>query len=121
MAQQELLALQRDAGAEGSELIALDESAQIVALARLVELAAAEQRADAEIAAERVLLHAATRWVFASLQSQPLESPRRRSEVRNLLQQAGQPQMLLELGRAHTAQATPRRPHSELRANEERA
>jgi hypothetical protein len=47
MAQQELLALQRDAGAEGSELIALDESAQIVALARLVELAAAEQRADA--------------------------------------------------------------------------
>ena len=189
-------ALQRDAAAEGNELITVDESSQIVALAGLVELAAADQRADAEIAAElsrwirpagsmardgvpaaartfatagtfgarmprrdfgapgtepadgappavtavlttpgdsaadwlragmalqRVLLHAATRWVFASLQSQPLESPTRRSEVRNLLRLAGQPQMLLELGRANTALATPRRPHSELRANEERA
>ena len=191
-----LTALQRDAAAEGSELIAVDEPAQVVALGRLVELAAAEQRADAEIAAElsrwirppgsmardgvpaaartvaaagtprarmpqrdfgapgteladgappavtavlttpgdtvadwlragmalqRLLLHAATRWVFASLQSQPLESPARRSQVRTLLGLAGQPQMLLEFGRADTALATPRRPHSELRANEDQA
>lgn len=191
-----LTALQRDAAAEGGELIAVDEPAQIVTLGRLVELAAAEQRADAEIAAElsrwirpagsmardgvpaaartfaaagtfgarmprrdfgapgtepadgaqpavtavlttpgdsapdwlragvalqRLLLHAATRWVFASLQSQPLESPTRRGHVRTLLGLAGHPQMLLELGRANTSLATPRRPHSELRANEEQA
>jgi hypothetical protein len=191
-----LTALQRDAAAEGSELVVVDEAAQVVALGGLVELAAADQRADAGIAAElgrwirpagsmardgipaaartlatagtfgarmpprdfgapgtepadgapsartavlttpgdsaadwlraglamqRLLLHAATRWVFASLQSQPLESPARRSQVRTLLGLAGQPQMLLELGRANTALATPRRPHSELRANEEQA
>jgi Nitroreductase family len=192
-----LTALQLDAAAEGSELIALDKPTQVVALGRLVELAAAEQRADAELAAElrrwvrpagssardgvpaaartfaaagatfgvriprrdfgapgtepadsapsavtavlttpgdtaadwlragmalqRLLLHAATRWVFASLQSQPLESQAHRREVRTLLGLAGQPQMLLELGRANTALATPRRPHSELRANEEQA
>lgn len=50
-------ALQRDAAAEGGELIAVDEPMQIVALGRLVELAAAEQRADAEIAAEL------SRWI----------------------------------------------------------
>lgn len=75
----------------------------------------------AGVALRRLLLHAATGWVFASLQSQPLESPARRSEVRTLLGLAGQPQMLLELGRASTALATPRRPHSELRANKEQA
>ena len=187
-------ALQCDAAAEGSELVAVDKASQVGALGRLVELAAAEQRADTEMAAElgrwirpagsvardgipaaartfattgtfgarmprrdfgapgtepaggapsavtavlttpgdsaadwlraglalqRLLLHAATRWVFASLQSQPLESPARRSQVRTLLGLTGQPQMLLELGRANTALATPRRPHSELRANEE--
>jgi nitroreductase len=191
-----LMELQRDAAAEGSELVAVDGPAQVVALGRLVELAAAEQRADDQIAAElsrwirppgssardgvpaaartlaaegtlrarmprrdfgapgteladgappavtvvlttpgdsaadwlragmalqRLLLHAATRWVFASLQSQPLESSAHRGEVRTLLGLAGQPQMLLELGHANTALATPRRPHSELRANEEQA
>jgi nitroreductase len=191
-----LTALQSDAAAEGSELIAVEEPAQVVALGRLVELAAAEQRADAEIAAElsrwirpagstardgvpaaartfaaggtfgarmprrdfgapgsepadsaapavtavlttpadtaadwlragqalqRLLLHAAARWVFASLQSQPLESPVPRGQVRTRLGLAGQPQMLLELGRANTALATPRRPHSELWANEGQA
>jgi nitroreductase len=191
-----LTALKLDAAAEGCELVVVDEPAQLAALGRLVELAAAEQRADAEIAAElgrwirsagssardgvpaaartsaaasmfaarmprrdfgepgtepadgvppaatailttrgdtaadwlragqslqRLLLHSATRWVFASLQSQPLESAVCRSQLRALLQLAGHPQMLLELGRANTALATPRRPHSELRANEEQA
>ncbi len=203
-----LTALQRDAAAEGSELIEVREPELVAGLGRLVELAAAEQRADAGIAAElsrwvrpagstardgvpatartiarassfgaagsfgaaarsgarmpprdfgqpgtdeadgappaatavlmtpgdttadwlragqalqRLLLRAATRWVFASLQSQPLESPARRGQVSGLLGLAGQPQMLLELGRATTALATPRRPHSELRANTEQA
>ena len=191
-----LSALQLDAAAEKSELVTVDDPAQAAALAKLVTVAAAEQRASAEIAAElsrwvrpagsvardgvpaaartfaaertfgvrlprrdfgqpgteadgggppaaiavlatpgdtaadwlmagqalqRLLLHAATRWVFASLQSQPLESPARRGEVRELLGLAGQPQMLLELGRANTALATPRRRHSELRANEDQA
>jgi nitroreductase len=210
-----LMALQLDAAAERSDLILVQNRAQLAGLAMLTELAAAQQRADAEIAAElsrwvrqagstardgvpaaartfqqaagaesgpvpghpgppasagepallripprdfgqpgtepvdgappaatavlttpgdtaadwlragqalqRLLLRAATRWVFASLQSQPLESPARRGEVRDLLGLAGQPQMLLQLGRANTALATPRRPHSELRANEEEA
>jgi hypothetical protein len=57
----------------------------------------------------RLLLHAATRWVFASLQSQPLESSALRAEVRSCLSLAGQPQLLLQFGRATTAQATARR------------
>jgi hypothetical protein len=209
-----LTALQLDAAAERSDLILVHDRPQVAGLARLTELAAAQQRADADIAAElsrwvrpagstakdgvpaaartfqqgaaesgpgpdhpvplafagepahlrmpprdfgqpgtepadgappaatavlttpgdtaadwlragqalqRLLLRAATRWVFASLQSQPLESPARRGEVRDLLGLAGQPQMLLQLGRANTALATPRRPHSELRANEDQA
>jgi len=69
-------------------------------------------------ALNRLLLRAATRWVFASLQSQPLESPRYREQVRNLLDHKGQPQMLLQFGRANTALATPRRRQAELRTNE---
>jgi nitroreductase len=190
-----LTGLQLDATAEGCELVEVREPALVVGLGQLVELAAADQRADAGIAAElsrwvrpagstardgipatartvgstfgaersgarmplrdfgqpgtdeangappaatavlitpgdtaadwlragqalqRLLLRAATRWVFASLQSQPLESPARRGQVSGLLGLAGQPQMLLELGRASTALATPRRPQSELRTN----
>jgi hypothetical protein len=210
-----LTALELDAAAERSELILVRDRAQVAGLGRLAELAAAQQRASAEIAAElsrwvrpagstardgvpaaartfpqvpeeesgpdrahpgprafageagqlrmpgrdfgqpgteqadglppaatavlttpgdtaadwlwagqalqRLLLRAATRWVFASLQSQPLESPAHRGEVRDLLGLGGQPQMLLQFGRANTALATPRRPQSELRANEEQA
>ncbi len=67
-------------------------------------------------ALDRVLLRAAARWVFASLQSQPLESPRHRSAVRALLGGRGYPHMLLQFGRANTAVATPRRPHAEILA-----
>jgi hypothetical protein len=70
-------------------------------------------------ALHRLLLRAASRWVFASLQTQPLESPRRRDQVRELLGLAGQPQLLLEFGRANVAHATPRRPQAELRTNTE--
>ena len=72
-------------------------------------------------ALNRLLLRAATRWVFASLQSQPLESPRYRDRVRDLLGLPGQPQMLLQFGRANTALATPRRLQAEYRTNGNRA
>ena len=68
-------------------------------------------------ALHRLLLRAATRWVFASLQSQPLESPRYRREVRDLLGMTGYPHLLLQFGRSNTAPATPRRPQVELRAD----
>jgi hypothetical protein len=72
-------------------------------------------------ALNRLLLRAATRWVFASLQSQPLESPRYRDRVRELLALPGQPQMLLQFGRSNTAPATPRRRQDEFRTNENQA
>ena len=65
-------------------------------------------------ALERLLLRAAARWVFASLQSQPIESPRHRRAVRALAGGQGFPQLLLQFGRANTAAATPRRPRAEL-------
>jgi hypothetical protein len=65
-------------------------------------------------ALHRMLLHAATRWVFASLQSQPLESPVWRAELRARLRLPGEPQLLLQLGRANTAPATPRRPAADI-------
>jgi hypothetical protein len=72
-------------------------------------------------ALNRLLLRAATRWVFASLQSQPLESSRYRKRVRDLLSAPGQPQMLLQFGRSNTALATPRRRQDEFRTNENQA
>jgi nitroreductase len=193
-----LAALAADAAAEGAELRFVEQPDLVAGLATLVELAAVEQDASAEISAEthrwlrpagsqardgvparaaavggetgaprfrqrdfgadagraapdiaedsgvppaatavlataadtpddwlragqalnRLLLRAATRWVFASLQSQPLESPRYRERVRDLLELPGQPQMLLQFGRANTAPTTPRRPQTEFRTNE---
>jgi nitroreductase len=65
-------------------------------------------------ALDRLLLRAAARWVFASLQSQPIESPRHRRVVRALAGGHGHPQLLLQFGRANIAPATPRRPQAEL-------
>jgi hypothetical protein len=60
-------------------------------------------------ALHRILLHAATRWVFASLHSQPLELPALRAEISTGLDLTGAPQMILQFGRSNTAAATPRR------------
>jgi hypothetical protein len=60
-------------------------------------------------ALHRMLLRAACRWVFASLQSQALEAAGLRAELRSGLQLAGQPQLVLQLGRANTAAPTARR------------
>ena len=61
-------------------------------------------------ALHRVLLRAAGKWVFASMHTQPLEVASLREALRNLLRVSGAPQMLLQLGRAHTAPLTWRRP-----------
>ncbi len=85
--------------------------------ATAVLVTAADGQADwlrAGQALHRLLLHAASRWVFASLHSQPLELPSLRAEIRTRLALPGAPQMVLQLGRARTAAATARRPPPEL-------
>jgi nitroreductase len=65
-------------------------------------------------ALNRMLIHAASKWVFADLNSQPMEAPPVRALLQSRLALPGMPQLLLEFGRAHTAAATPRRPVREL-------
>jgi len=65
-------------------------------------------------ALHRLLLHAASKWVFASLYTQPLEAAPIRALIRDRLGLPSAPQMLLQLGVAHTAHATARRPPDEL-------
>ncbi len=89
--------------------------------ATAVLLTTADQPADwlrAGQALNRLLVRAASRWVFASLQSQPLELPGYREQVRALLAGDGYPQMLLQFGRANTAPATPRRRQADVVTND---
>jgi nitroreductase len=65
-------------------------------------------------ALQRLLLHAASRWVFASLYTQPLESAQIRHMVAERLALPGFPQVLLQFGRADTTQPTSRRPTANL-------
>ena len=85
--------------------------------ATAVLLTPGDGRADwlrAGQALHRLLAHAAGEWVFASLYSQPLEAAAIRAVIRDRLALPGTPQMLLQLGLAHTTQATARRPASDL-------
>jgi nitroreductase len=85
--------------------------------ATAVLLTAADSRADwlrAGQALHRLLAHAASRRVFASLHTQPLEAAAIRALIRARLALPGAPQMLLQLGPARTTQATARRPPAEL-------
>jgi hypothetical protein len=107
----------RDFGLPGTE-IAGDGHPPAATAVLLTAGDAAVDWLHAGQALNRVLLRAAARWVFASLQSQPLESRRYRSAVRSLLGDRGYPQMVLQFGRANTAIATPRRPHSEMLATD---
>jgi hypothetical protein len=82
-----------------------------------VLLTPGDSRADwlrAGQALHRLLLHAASRWVFASLYTQPLEIDPVRTLIRDRLGLPGTPQMLLQLGPAHATHATARRPPAEL-------
>jgi hypothetical protein len=65
-------------------------------------------------ALHRLLLHAASRWVFASLYTQPLEDKETRALIADRLALPGAPQMILQFGPAQSARATPRRPPSEV-------
>ena len=80
--------------------------------ATAVLLTSGDRRADwlrAGQALHRVLLHAASQWVFASLHTQPLEDAAARDLIRSRLALPGHPQMLLQLGPATAASPTARR------------
>jgi hypothetical protein len=84
--------------------------------ATAVLLTSGDRRADwlrAGQALHRVLLHAASQWVFASLHTQPLEDAAARDLIRSRLALPGHPQMLLQLGPATAASPTARRPPAE--------
>lgn len=85
--------------------------------ATAILLTTGDRRADwlrAGQALQRLLLHAASKWVFASLYTQPLENAVTRGLIRDQLALPGNPQMLLQLGRAVSAASTARRPPDEL-------
>ncbi len=65
-------------------------------------------------ALQRMLLRAASGWVFASMNTEPLEFAPIRALVRSGLGLAGVPQMVLQFGRVHTTLATARRPPAEV-------
>jgi nitroreductase len=65
-------------------------------------------------ALQRLLLRAADQWVFASLQTEPLQSTSVRAQIRSSLALSGSPQLLLELGVSRTSHPTGRRPAGEL-------
>jgi hypothetical protein len=65
-------------------------------------------------ALQRLLLRAASRWVFASLQTEPLQAPATRSLIQYSLALPGWPQMLLQFGVARTTHPTARRPAADL-------
>ena len=65
-------------------------------------------------ALHRLALRAATEWVFARLNTQPLEDPLARAVIREGLALPGAPQMLLALGLSRTAHPTARRPAADL-------
>lgn len=87
------------------------------AAATAVLVTSGDRRADwlhAGQALHRLLAHAADRWVFANLYTQPLEAAAIRELIRTRLALPGAPQMLLQLGRARTTRTTARRPPAEL-------
>jgi hypothetical protein len=65
-------------------------------------------------ALHRLLLRAASQWVFGNLQTQPLKVVWIRALIRNQLTLPGWPQMLLQFGLARTTHSTARRPPAEL-------
>jgi len=80
--------------------------------ATAILLTLADRRADwlrAGQALQRLLLHAASTWVFASLYTQPLESAQIRHMVKERLRLPGFPQVLLQFGRADSTHPTARR------------
>jgi hypothetical protein len=86
--------------------------------ATAVLLTQADTRADwlrAGQALHRLLVHAASQWVFASLYSQPLESEPARAVIRSRLALPGAPHLVIQFGVAGSTQATARRPVDGIR------
>ena len=65
-------------------------------------------------APHRLLLRAASQWVFGNLKTQPLKVIWVRALIRSQLALPGWPQMMLQLGVARTTLSTGRRPPAEL-------
>jgi len=65
-------------------------------------------------ALHRLLLHAASERVFASLYTQPLENSLTRALIQHRLALPEHPQVILQFGRARTTYPTARRPAGEL-------
>ena len=65
-------------------------------------------------ALQRLLLRAASQWVFANLQTEPLHAPDTRSLIQYSLALPGWPQLLLQLGVARTSHPTARRLAADL-------
>ncbi len=89
------------------------------AAATAILLTQGDTRADwmrAGQALHRVLAHAATKWVFASMHSQPLEASMVRTLIRSRLALPGAPQMVLQFGPAQTTWPTARRGPRDLLA-----
>jgi nitroreductase len=85
--------------------------------ATAVLVTAADSRLDwlrAGQALHRLLAHAATVWVAASLHTGPLEIPVIRNLIRTQLALPGTPQMVLQFGPAHASLASARRPVPEF-------
>jgi nitroreductase len=85
--------------------------------ATAILLTRGDRRADwlhAGQALHRMLLHAASERVFASLYPQPLEDPVTRALIPDQLGVVGHPQMILQFGLAMTTASTARRPADEL-------
>jgi hypothetical protein len=100
----------------GRGLGLLDDGGPLPA-ATAVLLTPGDGRADwlrAGQALHRLLAHAASNWVFASLYTQPLEAAAIRALIRDRLALPGAPQMLLQLGLAHTTHVTARRSPADL-------
>jgi nitroreductase len=84
--------------------------------ATAVLLTVGDRRADwlrAGQALYRLLLHAASQQVFASLHTQPLENAATRDLISSQLALPGRPQILLQLGPATTESPTARQPPGE--------
>ena len=65
-------------------------------------------------ALHRLLAHAASQWVFATLHSQPLELPQARTLIGSSLGLPGALQVVLEFGLARSTRPTPRRSPADL-------
>jgi len=103
--------VQRDLNRDGKGLKAV-EPLGAPPTATGVLLTSADTKADwlrAGQALHRILTHAATHWVFATLYSQPFESAPTRALIRSTLGLPGAPHLLLQFGLARTTRPTARR------------